>query len=166
MKIVDYNPSEGQSFQGDVSIIPIPAGIKISTTDEIRPIDNKLILQEGELTGHNHHIALTRNYRPNTQIAADPVLNVRDAVCRRAFGGKSKEALPSARLYRDLTVAQAMQAQGILSRSDLAVGCLVIEGGPMVVTHQEHDGIRLPIGNYLIGRQVESADAEERIIAD
>ena len=53
-----------------------------------------------------------------------------------------------------------------LTRADLAVAVLIVENGPMVVSHQEHDGIRLPAGNYLIGRQIESAGAEERVVED
>ena len=47
MQIRNYDPAQGQAFQGDVSIIPIPDGIAISTLDEIKPADGKLILQEG-----------------------------------------------------------------------------------------------------------------------
>ena len=47
-------------------------------------------------------------------------------------------------------------------------GLLVAEtpGAPVELRHEEHDGIRIPVGNYLIGRQVESAGAEERVVAD
>ena len=61
---------------------------------------------------------------------------------------------------------EAMRGKGILTRGDLAIGCLVVEGVSVVVTHEEHDGIRLPPGNYYVGRQVESAGAEERVVAD
>ncbi len=69
-------------------------------------------------------------------------------------------------MYRDERAVAAMVSKGIITRSDLAVALLVIEGGPMSVTHEEHDGIRLPVGRYLIGRQIESAGAEERVVAD
>jgi hypothetical protein len=165
MQIRDFNPAKGQAFQGDVSIIPIPADIAIAKTDEIKPIDNKLILQEGELTGHHHHIALLD--RPKNTIKSPRRVKPTKAVeglMADALAGRIQ--VPTAKLYRDPAVAAEMQRRGILIRTDLAVGCLVIEGGPMVVTHQEHDGIRLPAGNYLIGRQIESAGAEERRVAD
>lgn len=168
MRIRNFDPTKGQAFQGDVAIIPIPDGIKISTLDEIEPKNGKLILQEGELTGHHHHIAIRqRNFKPAVQVG-DPVLNVRDTKLRKAFGGSKNKAAasPTARLFRDPSVATQMQKVGLLTRTDLVVGLLIVEGGPMTVTHQEHDGIRLPIGNYLIGRQVESAGAEERVVAD
>jgi hypothetical protein len=166
MQIRNFDPAQGQAFQGDVSIIPIPADVKIATTDEIKPIDNKLILQEGELTGHHHHIALRqRNFKPARAIG-DPVLKVRDTKLSRVFGGGKKASMSTAKLYRDPAVAAEMQRRGLLTRADLAVGCLIVEGDAVTVTHQEHDGIRLLAGNYLIGRQVESAGAEERRVAD
>jgi len=58
-------------------------------------------------------------------------------------------------------VGQEMVNRGILARADLAVGVLVVEGRPVVVSHEEHDGIRLPPGNYLIGRQVESVGGRD-----
>jgi hypothetical protein len=158
MKIVDYDPSKGCAFQGDVAIIPIPAGITVSTVDEIQPADGKLILQEGELTGHHHHIALLER-EPQTRR-----FKVADDLMADALAGRI--AVPNAKLYRDPAVAEAMQRAGILTRSDLMVGALVVENGPMVITHQEHDGIRVPPGSYYIGRQVESAGAEERVVAD
>lgn len=154
MRIRDWNPSEGQAYQGDVAIIPMPSNISISKIDEIKPIDGNLILQEGELTGHNHAIYLLGN-----------VTRFRDDGLARDLATSSK-AVPTARLYRDRSAVDQMVGAGILTRSDLAVACLVVEGGPMVVSHEEHDSIRVPPGQYLIGRQVESAGAEERIVAD
>ena len=167
MQIRDFDPKQGQAFQGDVSIIPIPADIAIARNEEIKPIDNKLILQEGELTGHHHHIALReKNFRTPTE-RGDPVLHVRDSKLHRAFGGGKRETvMAGAKLYRDPAVAAEMQQRGILTRADLAVGCLVVEGDAVTVAHQEHDGIRLPVGNYLIGRQIESAGEEEHRVAD
>lgn len=168
MRVHDFNPAEGQAFQGDVAIIPIPSDIPISRHDEIAPKDGKLILQEGELTGHHHHIVVPRerNFR-KTESVSDPVLNVRDTRLRKALGGKKTVAsAPTARMFRDPSVASAMQHRGILARTDLVVGLLVVEGGAMTITHQEHDGVRVPPGNYLIGRQIESAGAEERAVKD
>lgn len=163
-RIFDWNPADGQAFQGDVSIIPIPKGVKVSTADEIKPVDGRLIIQEGEATGHHHAIALpSRNFRPAAELG-DPVLKTRSPRLARTFGSKAKVA--SAHLYRDASVAGAMQRAGILARTDLAVACLVVEDGPVVVQHEEHDGIRVPPGSYLIGRQIESAGAEERVVAD
>jgi hypothetical protein len=69
-------------------------------------------------------------------------------------------------MYRDDNAVAQMVRRGILTRADLAIGCLIVDGAPMALTHEEHDGISLPPGQYLIGRQVESAGAEERVVAD
>lgn len=168
MTIRDYDPATGQAFQGDVAIIPMPKDIVIATTDEVKPVKGRLILQEGEVSGHHHALDLRqRSFRPATAEQADPVLHVRDTRLRKTFAGAGKKQIaPTARMYRDPLAVTALRERGIITREDLAVACLVIEGGPMVISHEEHDGIRVPPGHYLIGRQVESAGAEERVVAD
>lgn len=168
MKTRTYDPALGQAFQGDVAIVPMPADIAIARTDEVAEVDGRLILQEGEVTGHHHAITPTRYFRPATPIVGDPAMATRSPRLRRALGGKAKEApvRAVARLFRDPAAVQELARRGILTRTDLAVGCLVIEGGPVTVTHEEHDGISLPEGNYYVGRQVESAGAEERRVED
>lgn len=152
MPVREFDPAQGQAFQGDVAIIPVPANIRLDTSDEIVPREGRLILQEGELTGHHHAIDFDATRATNS-----PRL-------RAAFGVKT---LPGkARLFRDDNVASAMVTAGILTRPDLAVGVLVVTGGPVVLVHEEHDGIRLPEGRYLVGRQVESIGADERWVAD
>jgi hypothetical protein len=165
MTIHDYDPAKGQAFQGDVSIIPMPADIAISTREEIAPVKGRLILQEGEVSGHHHAIDLRqKNFQAQPRETGDPLLATRSPKLRKALGGAAR--LGVARMYRDDKAVGELVRRGILTRADLAIGCLVVEGAPMSVTHEEHDGIRLPAGNYLIGRQVESAGAEERIVAD
>ena len=169
MRIHDYDPKQGQAFQGDVAIIPIPSDIKIGRTDEMQPVDGKLILQEGELTGHHHHIVIPRpavsgGDDPTKPISTKRTMKGVEGVISDALAGKID--VPTAKLFRDPAVAVEMQRRGILARTDLAVACLVVEHGPMVVSHQEHNGIRLPVGSYLIGRQIESAGQEERVVAD
>lgn len=164
MNIRNFDPAKGQAFQGDITIIPMPAGVKIATVDEIKPIDGRLIIQEGEASGHHHAIDLprTRSFRPPVEVS-DPVLHVRDTRLRKALGGSTTGA---ARLWRDPAAVEALRGAGTLTRIDLAIGCLVVEGGPVVIGHEEHDGIRVPAGNYYLGRQVESAGAEERFVLD
>lgn len=167
MKTRDYDPAQGQAFQGDISIVPVPAGITISTAQEVTPVEGRLILQEGETSGHHHVVDLRqRNLQAQPRETGDPLL-FRSPKLRKAFGGGAAKSAPaSARMYRDDQAVAAMVNSGILTRADLAIAFLVVEGGPMSVTHEEHDGIRLPAGNYLIGRQVESAGAEERMVRD
>ena len=165
----DYNPSTGDFPQGDICIFPIPKNIKLSASAiEIAPVNGRLIIQEGELTGHHHAIALprTRNFRPATQPVGDPTVATRSLRLRKAFGGKKSADVGTARLYRDPAAIAALAACGELTRTDLAIGILVVEGGPVMLAHEEHDGIRIPPGSYYVGGQVESAGAEERRVAD
>jgi hypothetical protein len=170
MNIRDYDPTMGQAFQGDVAIIPIPADITVATIEEIAPVEGRLILQEGEVSGHHHAVDLRqKHFQMQPRESGDPLLATRDLKLRKALGGAGAKApaiVGTARMYRDASVPAEMVRRGLLTRVDLAVACLVIDGAPMAVTHEEHDGIRLPPGSYLIGRQVESAGAEERVVRD
>lgn len=166
MTMRKYDPAQGQAFQGDVSIVPIPPDIAIATTEEISPVKGRLILQEGEVSGHHHAVDLRqRNFQMQPRETGDPLLAASPKL-RTALGGMAREQAGTAKMYRDDRAVAEMVRRNILTRSDLAIGCLVVESGSMAVTHEEHDGISLPPGRYLIGRQVESAGAEERVVAD
>jgi hypothetical protein len=169
MSIREYDPSAGDFLQGDVCIFPLPAELDLSTTAiEIAPVAGRLILQEGEVTGHHHAIALerVRHFRPEAQLVGDPTVAMRSPRLRRAFGGKKAPDVGTARLYRDGAAIEALRACGELTRTDLAIGILVVEGGPVMLSHEEHDGIRIPPGKYYVGGQVESAGAEDRRVVD
>lgn len=158
--IRDFDPKHGMAFQGDVAIVPIPDSIakRLSRSEEIKPIHGRLILQEGEVSGHHHAIALME--RP-ADMQWSPAV---DALMADALAGRIE--LPNAKMFRDASLINELVHAKLLTRSDLAVGVLVVSGGPMTVSHEEHDSIRLPVGSYYIGRQVESAGAEERRVAD
>lgn len=171
MPIRDYDPNKGQAFQGDVAIMPVPAGIEIATIDEISPVNGRLILQEGEVTGHHHAITLdpgarARNFRPADVAVTDMLASATPALRRRLSGKSASAAKAVVHMYRDRDAARAMVNAGELDRDDLCVGFLIVEGAPAVVKHEEHDSIRLPEGRYYVGRQVESAGEEERRVAD
>jgi hypothetical protein len=170
MNIREWNPQEGGAFQGDVCLWPVPANIEISTLDEIAPRDRRLVLLDGEISGHAHAISLdpsfgrAKNFRPADASVADPFAAASPALRKRLAGGTAAKV--NVRMYRDAAAAQAMVKAGILERADLMVGFLVIDGEPVVLRHQEHDPIRIPAGTYYCGRQVESVGAEERRVAD
>jgi hypothetical protein len=121
-----------------------------------------LILAAGETTGHHHAIALL----DRSADAIAPVKTSKAVQDLMADAQAGKIAVPTARLYRDPAAVESMRAAGIITRVDLAVAVLIVETGPMCLSHEEHDTIRIPPGEYLIGRQIESAGAEERIVAD
>ena len=62
MKIRDYDPSQGQAYQGDVSIIPVPEGIVISTVQEIAPVNGPDARAGGEL-GHADETGVREAHR-------------------------------------------------------------------------------------------------------
>lgn len=170
MNVLEWNPQEGGAFQGDVAILPVPAGIAIATIDEIKPVDGRLILQEGEVTGHHHAVSVDptfgreKHFRPADAAVADPFAAASPALRKRLSGGTAPKV--SVRMFRDQAAARAMVTATILERADLCVGFLVVEGEAAVVRHQEHDAISIPVGRYYVGRQVESVGADERSVAD
>ena len=153
--VKDYDHTKGQAFQGDVCIFRVPDKLakSLDRAGEVAPIEGRLILQAGEFSGHHHAIKLPQ-----------PVMFHDGALAREFETAISTKA--AARLFRDPQLAASLVNANILTRTDLNVGFLEIEGGPMTVVHEEHDGIRLPDGLYYIGNQIESAGAEERRVVD
>lgn len=153
-KIRDWNPDEGDARQGDVYLFRIPDTIKISNVLEIEPRAGRLVLLAGEFSGHHHAIKLPQSEINEKQGRSLPHNNARPG---------------NARMYRDARAAEALVQAGELTRGDLCIGFLVVETGPVVLRHEEHDAIRIPIGRYYCGRQIESTVAErdrERLVQD
>lgn len=160
-KIVDFVGN--QAYQGDVPIVKLDAKYSsaLKRNYEMIERDGRLILAEGELTGHHHHI------KTETTFSAEQTAGL---IAKSLAKSKAKAALKqdvtSARMYKDSELVARLVKDGVLLRDDLAIGFLEVTGDSVVVEHQEHDGIRLPTGLYYIGSQVESAGAEERKVAD
>src|SRR5579885_47509 len=151
MNVVDYDPSKGVARQGDVVICKLPEGYRVSRevmqfarSTEAR--DARLVLVEGEASGH-HHSILARAFEP---------LRYHDAAMAHGMlkDGAAPEGKPiKASLYRDDTLLARLQSHGWLRTTHLARGFLVVEDGPAILEHQEHDAIRIPPGEYYVGRQ-------------
>lgn len=156
MKVIDLKGDE--ALQGDVCIFRIPDSIALSITDEIQPKDGWLTIAEGELTGHHHSI-----FNPQPTFFHDEAMARGEAPFKATT---KKDKVGSAKLYRDPAAISALVSGGHLLRADLAVGILVVEDAPVMLSHQEHDTIRLPVGRYYVGGQVESAGADDRRVAD
>ena len=152
--IHDWNPAKGDCIQGDVIMFWLPAKFKFSTADEIAARDNRLILAEGEVTGHHHAIWVPQ-----------PTMFRDDALARDLMAAHGKAAATS-RLYRDGLAVQALVRAGHLTTDRLAIGFLVVDGGPVVLRHDEHDAIRIPAGRYYVGGQQEFDAAEARRVQD
>jgi hypothetical protein len=165
MPVRSYDPLQGQAFQGDVTIIPIPDDVAIATNEEIPPVEGRLIIQAGERSGHHHAIDLFNRFARFRDDGLARSLSSKSGALRTQAPAGAPRA--TAHFYRDAAAARLMVTRGLLTRSDLAIGCLVVQGGAVVITHEEHDGIRVPPGNYLVGRQIEgSLQGEPRMIGD
>ena len=160
MHVVDFDPSKGMAFQGDVAIVAVPAALaaKLDRSDPVPAENGRLILLEGELTGHHHAVdVLDRPQKPKPVKASDPGLVT-------AMGLRHEKGHPA--LFRDPALAERLVEANILARADLCVAFIAVAGGFVTVSHPEHDGIRLPEGCFYVGRQIESAGEEERRVAD
>lgn len=158
--IIDWN-GENDCCQGDVLLFRIPDSITINTSNEISPINNKLILAEGEVTGHHHAIW----FAPTMFRVSEGDGGSIDTAAMIA-NVKTKGKVGTARLYRDSKVISDLVRIGELTTDRLAIGILVIEGAPMVLRHDEHDAIRIPIGRFYVGGQMEWDAGEARRVAD
>lgn len=159
--IKDYS-GKGVARQGDVILFRLPDSIKVNQKNEISPINGRIILLEGEMTGHHHAIDMLdrpAGFEPKkTNKAVEDMLSKASAVTKA-----------TARFFNDTETIQVLVNKQILTRTDLAIGILSVEGGGdvgVVLKHEEHDGIRLKAGNYYVGRQVESVGAEQRMVRD
>lgn len=156
--IRDWDPARGDACQGDVVLFAIPANITFTRAQPIGQRDHQLILAEGEITGHHHAIRLPQ-----------PVMFRDDGLARGLeadFKPEQKKQQGTVALYRDDAAIQALVQSKALETVDLAIGILAVEGAPVVLRHDEHDAIRIPPGNYYVGRQREQHAGLERRVAD
>jgi len=158
MRLNDFD----QAYQGDIWLMKLPDSYEVNTENEVKPLNGKLVLQEGEMTGHHHHIDVLD--RPSPVTSGNWWDEFEDESLRDIFG-KKRPAF-SAKMYNGTSIASRLVDEQILLRPDLVVGLLVVEGGPAKVQHQEHSFIGLMPGKYVVGRQIESVAGEERRVAD
>jgi hypothetical protein len=153
--IRNWDPTEGDLCQGDVLLFRLPKDLTPAQTEIVQPRDGKLILAEGELTGHHHAIWLN-----------PPMF--RDDGLARAIEAQSQPAVRSdpAALYRDNGLVRRLVDDGLLTDGSLCIGFLVVEDAPVLLRHQEHDTVRVPPGHYYVGRQREFHAGEKRRVAD
>lgn len=152
----DWNPSDGSPSQGDLRLERLSddeAGRLNKTAALKRSETGQLRLLEGEVSGHHHTIV--------GKYTLDGAARLRDDGLAREMEAAALHG--SAVLYEDRSLASSLPW---LLRQDLMIGFLHVEGGSVDLQHPEHDTIRIPEGTYYVGRQVESAGAEERVVAD
>lgn len=155
-RIIDFDQTKRGAFQGDLAIFKLSdeEAAKLSGRQIKRSETGDMRLLEGEVSGH-HHTIMSRTWGQNR-----PVSFRDDGLARQT---ETATLHGSAVLYEDAALLSTLPW---LRRQDLAIGLLKVEGGPVVLAHPEHDAIRLPEGTFYVGRQIESAGAEERVVAD
>lgn len=164
MNIHDWNPAEGDALQGDVCLFRIPDSIKVDTSDEIAAKDGRLILAEGEVTGH-HHAIWGRN--PPASFREDGAgSGVSEGATKAMIAKATKAKTGTAKLYRDPNAIRSLVNAKALTTDALAIGILVVEKHSVVLRHDEHDAIRIPPGRYYVGGQAEFDASEMRRVAD
>ena len=170
-EIRNFDPAEGMARQGDVLLIQIPGSIPLDKgATAIDPVGGRLILLEGEVTGHHHAVHLNDNGGADVMERSADVEAAKPRKASKAvenlLSGAVNPTKGTAKLFKDSTVAQKLVDAKILTRADLYVATLLVEGNTMLLKHDEHAAIRIPPGSYYVGRQVESAGAEERMVRD
>ncbi len=156
MHIIDFDPAHRGAAQGDLYLFRLTdnEAVKLQGSP-LKSFDRGTIrLLEGEVTGHHHEI-IADHLMPEAVAIANAALAIAKAQAAASRG--------VATLHRDDALARSLKW---LRRTDLIIGFLRVERGPVVLRHPEHDAIRLPAGLYYVGRQIESAGAEDRVVAD
>lgn len=159
MRIIDFNPSHRGAFQGDLAIFKLTdeEATRLKGRALKEPTRGSIRLLEGEVTGHHHEIVLDRE--ADADLDAETITVAALAIAK----ARASASRGTATLFTDESLLNALPW---LVRKDLVIGFLVVSGGPVVLHHPEHDAIRLPVGTFYVGRQVESAGAAERVVAD
>jgi hypothetical protein len=151
----NWNPDDGDLCQGDVLLFRLPSGMAPDKKQPIPATGHQLILAAGEMTGHHHAIWM------------QPAMFRDDGLARGLEADfKPKATAGIAALYRDDGLVQALESSGHLTTRTLAIGLLTVDGAPVMLRHQEHGAIRIPVGNFYVGRQREFSVGEERQVAD
>lgn len=161
MRIHDFDPDHRGAFQGDLAVFRLTDAEAANLRGVvIKPAQRGTIrLLEGEVSGHHHEIIVMD--RPSDNEAMAEAVAVTALAIAKA---RSAATRGTATLLQDDALAASLVW---LQRRDLIIGFLVVDGPrPVVMRHPEHDAIRLPSGTYYVGRQVESAGAAERVVAD
>jgi len=160
MHIVNFDPNHRGAAQGDLYLFKLTdaeaakrCGVELKKANR-----GSIRLLEGEVTGHHHEIVQDHEETGGTEEAS--------AIAAAALGiakARAAAARGTATLYQDDNLAAALPW---LRRRDLMIGFLVVTGGPVILRHPEHDAVKLPEGTFYVGRQIESAGAEERVVSD
>ena len=161
-KIIRWNPDECQLFQGDVCAFRLPDDFKFSKRIEIDPRQgggaSRLVIAEGEISGHHHEILLGIKMPQPTSFIDEGMAH--DIVAT------TPAPVATAKLYNDADAINRLVRDGHLTVANLALGILEVEGGPVMLQHPEHDTWQIPPGKYYFGGQREFDAEQERRVRD
>lgn len=153
------NPNAAVYAQGDVNFIPLSVWGKspsdIDQSQRLRSHDSRLVLLEGEVTGHHHGF-----WWPQPARFHDAAL---------ASARPPVAATVPARLYRDDALVGSLP----LRAGAPVIGLLILDEDSTLrhasiagVPTDEHDDLRLPAGGYLVTGKQEQAAGDIRAVAD
>jgi len=166
--------------QGDINFIPLQTFAKpgetlaISRKKEIRPHSKRLLIQEGELTGHHHGVwfmpkpAMFREDGAGSGGAA-----VADKMLKKVVAKAAKTTI-TAKLYRDTNMVRRLRNRGLLEGAPV-VGFLDAKTN-VTIKHASEDGkptgehapVKLTKGSYLVTgkREFDPRTQRERRVVD
>lgn len=144
-KITHTIPKPAMVRQGDVLVVPVSRPVdEADVGDTLRETDDRrVVLAHGEATGHAHALYFDELPKVAPTVKAMRLYDLKNA---RKYApitdtAEGRMVAASARLLRLATTA--------------------------FLRHEEHDGVALPKGDYVVLKQVEFDDAEElRRVAD
>lgn len=153
-------PKPHTYHQGDVNFIPLAAFNKKLTVNRSEPLRDhpaRLLIQEGEITGHHHGVW----FMPQPTMFRDDAL-------ARGLAAETKTVI-TARLFRD----DELVANLALPRGAPVIGFLVADVDVVIrhasesgVPTNEHADITLPAGEYLVTGKREWTANDERMVRD
>ncbi len=156
--------------QGDINFYHLEAFGKsaadVSRTNMIRTTAHRLLIQEGEITGHHHGVWFTP--QPVALMETGAGSGGYDAASVILSKAASGELAP-ARLYADADLVSALH----LDAGAPVVGFLIADE-PVTIRHAseagtptgEHGDITLPAGGYLVTGKREWTAGDERRVQD
>lgn len=160
--------------QGDINFIPLEAFGKtakdVSTATPLRPHKRRLLIQEGEVTGHHHGVwydDVMDRAAPETEPVED--LSSAKGVVDNLMAKLTAGELAPARLYEDVALVKALR----LDAGAPVVGFLICDEQVTIrhaseagVATGEHAPIKLPSGGYLVTGKREWSAGDERRVQD
>lgn len=160
-------------FQGDICFMPLEAFGKsaedVSKKYRLRPHAKRLLIQEGEITGHHHGVWYDAEGMDRPEAEASEDLSSAKEVVDGLMAKLTAGDFAPAKLYQDDALLKALK----LDERAPVIGFLVCDEA-VTIKHAsesgsptlEHSDIKLPKGGYLVTGKREWTAGDERRVAD